>query len=83
MGRLSRPTLLVGIALLTAACASSEEWSDWYNNKSHFASGKHMTFSLANQGDQKRVTRADVEAARAESWWGRPVTVSQDQIIER
>ena len=36
-----------------------------------------------NQGDQKRVTRADVEAARAESWWGRPVTVGQDQIIER
>ena len=36
-----------------------------------------------NQGDQKRVTRADVEAARAESWWGRPVTVGQAQIIER
>jgi len=35
-----------------------------------------------NQSDQKRVTRADVEAARAENWWGRPVTVSQDQIIE-
>jgi len=83
MGRLTRPTLLVGIALLTAACATSEEWDDWYNNKSHFASGKHMTFSLANQGDQKRVTRADVEAARAESWWGRPITVSADQIIER
>ena len=36
-----------------------------------------------NQGDHKRVTRADVEAARAESWWGRPVTVGQAQIIER
>jgi hypothetical protein len=36
-----------------------------------------------NQGDHKRVTRADVEAARAENWWGRPVTVGQDQIIER
>jgi len=36
-----------------------------------------------DQGEQKRVTRADVEAARAESWWGRPVTVSQDQVIER
>jgi hypothetical protein len=36
-----------------------------------------------NQSDQKRVTRADVEAARAENWWGRPVTVGQDQIIER
>jgi hypothetical protein len=36
-----------------------------------------------NQGDQKRVTRVDVKAARAESWWGRPVTVGQDQIIER
>ena len=83
MGRLTRPTLLVGIALLTAACATSAEWDDWYNNKSHFASGKHMTFSIANQGDQKRVTRVDVEAARAESWWGQPVTVSADQIIER
>ena len=36
-----------------------------------------------NQSDQKRVTRADVEAARAENWWGRPVTVDQDQLIER
>ena len=36
-----------------------------------------------NQGDQKWVTRADLEAARAENWWGRPETVGQDQIIER
>jgi hypothetical protein len=46
-------------------------------------SGNPAALGNINQGDQKRVTRADVEAARAESWWGRPVTVSQDQVMER
>jgi hypothetical protein len=47
------------------------------------ASRNPATLGNINQGDQKWVSRADVEAARAESWWGRPVTVSQDQVIER
>ena len=49
----------------------------------HPASRNPAAVGNINQGDQTRVTRADVEAARAESWWGRPVKVGQDQIIER
>ena len=30
-----------------------------------------------------RGTRADVDTARDESWWGKPLTVDQSQIIER
>jgi hypothetical protein len=29
------------------------------------------------------VTRQDVAMARNEGWWGKPVTVSQEQILER
>jgi hypothetical protein len=38
---------------------------------------------MRNQaGKDARVTRADVNAARSEGWWGRPVTVSSEQILQ-
>jgi hypothetical protein len=83
MNRLPRLVFVLAGALLTGACASSEEWSEWNQNRSHFASEQHAWFSLRNQRDQKRVTRADVEGARQENWWGRPVTVTSEQIQQR
>ena len=77
--------LLIGGALLAAAgCATSEEWQTWKEHSAHFASRKHMGFSVRNrEGTSARVSRADISRARDESWWGKPITVSQEQILER
>jgi hypothetical protein len=84
MKLLMRSFVLLGAVLLTSACATSEEWAEWKSKSSHFASGQHGMFSLRNQKDDaKRVTRADVDAARSETWWGRAVSVNSDQIIQQ
>ena len=61
---LSLASLLGGIVLLTAACATSEEWSEWRSHTTHFASGTHGFFSLRNNkdGSNPRVSRTDVDA---------------------
>ncbi len=81
---IQRAGLVVGVLLLSGACASSAEWQEWANHSSHFASGQHMGFSLRNkQGAAPKATRADIAAARSESWWGQPITVQSEQILER
>jgi hypothetical protein len=77
--------LIVGGTLLTAAgCATSEEWQTWNDHPTHFASTDHMVFSVRNRENASpRVTRADIGKARDEAWWGKPITVSQEQILER
>jgi hypothetical protein len=74
---------LAAMLLLAAGCATSEQWRDWRSHSTHFASGQHMGFSLRNtEGSPPRVRRSDVEASRAESWWGKAITVSPDQIFQ-
>jgi hypothetical protein len=77
--------LLVGGALLAlGGCATGEEWATWKAHPTHFASGDHMFFSVRNsEGSAPRVTRKDIALARDEGWWGKPITVSQEQILER
>lgn len=77
--------VVLGAALAaTAGCASSEEWQTWKSHPTHFASGEHLGFSLRNrEGGNAKVTRQDIAMARDEGWWGKPITVSQEQIIER
>lgn len=77
--------LLAGAALvLTAGCATSEEWAIWRQNSAHFASLDHFKFSNRNrEGEPARVTREDIRLAREQSWWGRAITVAQEQILER
>jgi len=81
MGRL---LVLLGVALGAGACATGEEWAEWRAHTTHFASGQHATFSLANNkdGSNPRVTRTDVDAARTESWWGKAITVNPEQIFQ-
>jgi hypothetical protein len=82
--KVSSVLFVFGVALLTGACASSQEWSEWYHHTSHFASGQHAFFSLRNGDDSRaRVTRADVDRSSSENWWGRQIAVNADQIIER
>jgi len=77
--------LLVGGALVAATgCATGEEWQIWRSNGAHFASGDHMFFSVRNrEGTKPVVTRKDITLARDQGWWGKPITVNQDQILER
>ena len=77
--------LVIGTtALVTAACASGEEWATWRQHPTHFASGEHLFFSMRNrEGQAARVTRQDIATSRSEGWWGKPITVSTEQILER
>jgi hypothetical protein len=81
---LSLTLFLGGLMMLTSACATSEEWAEWRSHNTHFASGEHGLFSLRNNkdGSNPRVTRTDVEAARQQTWWGKAITVSQEQIFQ-
>jgi len=77
--------LVVGTSLLlVGGCASSEEWNTWRSSTSHFASKEHFVFSMRNRGDSgATVTKNDVALAQSQNWFGQPVTVNQDQILER
>src|SRR6266849_4880160 len=56
----------------------------WRSNTSHFASKEHFDFSMKNRaGSAPTVTRQDVAMAQNQNWFGRAVTVNQEQILER
>ena len=79
-----RLLLLTILLVASVGCATREEWATWYEHRTHFASGDHMGFSLRNtEGAAPKVTRKDITLARDEGWWGKPITVSQEQILER
>jgi uncharacterized membrane protein YedE/YeeE len=79
-----RFVLIGGVLVTLAGCASGEEWSTWKQHSTHFASGDHGFFSIRNrEGTAARVTRQDVAMARDQTWWGKPITVSSEQILER
>jgi hypothetical protein len=80
---LTRLLILVGALFAVAGCATGEEWQTWKEHPTHFASGEHMTFSMRNREGDSKVTRTDIAMARTEGWWGKPITVSQEQILER
>ena len=84
MWRSTTRYLLIGGALLaTTACATGEEWTTWKTHPTHFASGEHMSFSVRNkEGAPAKVTRNEIAMAREEGWWGKPITVGQEQILQ-
>jgi hypothetical protein len=79
--------LLIILALALAGlagCASGQEWSTWYDHRTHFASGEHMSFSVRTpETGPGHVTRTELGLARDEGWWGKPVTVAQAEILDR
>ena len=84
MGARITQVLLLAMGLATGGCATSGDWAAWSQNTSHFASGQHALFSMNHQGSSSApVTRADVDTARTQAWWGVPITVSSAQILEK
>jgi hypothetical protein len=76
--------VLIVVAFLAGACATSEQWAEWRAHTTHFASGEHAGFSLSNnmQGTNPKVTRLDIENSRTQNWWGRAITVEPGQVIQ-
>ena len=76
--------LMVTLAVTAGGCATREEWTTWNEHPTHFASGDHMVFSVRNrEGRAPRVARKDITLASNEGWWGKALTVAQEQILER
>lgn len=76
--------LVTCAGVMIAGCATSNEWRTWKEHPTHFASGDHLSFSIRNtEGREARVTRTQLAEARQEGWWGKPVTVNQERILER
>jgi hypothetical protein len=75
---------LTVVAFLAGACATSEQWAEWRGHTTHFASGDHGMFSLANnmEGTNPRVTRLDIENSRTQNWWGKNISVEPGQVIQ-
>ncbi len=75
---------LIVVAFLAGGCATSEQWAEWRGHTTHFASGDHGYFSLANNMDGRnpRVTRLDIENSRTQSWWGKNISVEPGQVIQ-
>jgi hypothetical protein len=43
-----------------------------------------MSFSVRNtEGGTARITRKEMVEAREEAWWGKPIMVAQEQILDR
>ena len=83
--RIMQVSLGLGVLLSTGACASRDDWNMWLSHNTHFASGEHGFFSMRNNkdGSNPRVTRADIEGARTQNWWGiYAITVSPSQIFQ-
>lgn len=84
MRRLHAAGFLAALTLVMGGCASGEEWKTWQAHPVHFASGDHMSFSIRNtEGRTPRVARGDITHAASQGWWGKSVTVGQEQILER
>ena len=76
--------LIATLAFGVGGCATSEEWTTWKEHPTHYASGDHMFFSVRNrEGRGPRVARKDLALASNQGWWGKALTVAQEQIIER
>jgi hypothetical protein len=73
----------IALAGTLAGCATSQEWQTWKEHPTHFASGDHLAFSVKNSESSPHVTRKDIVLARDEAWWGKPITVAQERILER
>jgi hypothetical protein len=63
--------LIAAVMFSMSGCASTQDWAQWREHPTHFASNDHLTFSARNgNGGDPAITDADKEQARDEGWWG-------------
>ena len=69
--RSNRAIAVAALAILISGCAATEELETWRWHGAHFASTKHMAFSLRHTGPESAaVSDIDRADARNEQWWG-------------
>ncbi len=71
MWRARACALVFTLGLVVAGCASGSEWQAWRAHPAHFASVRHLAFSMQTGEDGFTADGSDVIAAREEGWWGR------------
>lgn len=74
-------TLAVGGMLLSlSACSASTQVAleETRKNGAHFASWRHMGYSL-KRGTPETTTKRDIEVAQRQKWWGEVVLVAPIQ----
>jgi hypothetical protein len=66
-------SLMLGLAVVSTGCAATHrEWEIWRAHPTHFATDKHLAFSMSNAvGAAPRVTPELMDQAKGEAWWGR------------
>ena len=78
--------LLSAVMFSMSGCASVKEWRrtafrDWEQHPAHFASARHMAFSVKTHRTPASVTDADRAAAEQEEWWGREVGEARPVMV--
>lgn len=78
--KLARGAMIIGIAVGIAGCATGPE-PEWMKKPYHYASFAHMGFSMRHPGGEAKVTRRDVNLAKAEGWHGDTIEVKAADVI--
>ena len=64
--------MAMALLLLSTGCATHREWEVWRAHPTHFATDKHLAFSVTNAvAGAPRVTPELMDLAKGEGWWGR------------
>jgi len=72
--------VLVGLALIASLGACAKEYQEYgiQQGGPHFASFKHMGYSLG--GEKPKLTKQELQVAKTEGWWGTPVRYTGDEL---
>jgi len=65
--------LLSAVMFSMSGCATFDDWHIWSGHPAHFASVKHLAFSVKSHPTSVSITEAHTAAAAREDWWGRLV----------
>ncbi|MGH7351004.1 MAG: hypothetical protein ACREJJ_01370 [Candidatus Methylomirabilales bacterium] len=69
--------MIVGLVVIAGLGACSKEY-EIQPGGPHFATFTHMGYSL--QGEKPRLTKAELDQAKKEGWWGTPVRYTVDEL---
>lgn len=79
MMRKKLTVVLVGLALAGGTVACTKNPYGIPPGGPHFASGKHMAYSLRG-GEKPTLTRDEFDRAQKEGWWGTAIVYNIDEL---